>query len=282
MLTLGDRPEALDRALRSVLDQELPTGTSLEVLVLANGCGPVSVPAGVRLEALAENVGIPGGRNEGVRRTTADLLLFLDDDGYYPTRDVVVRLAAMFDADPRLGIASLKVVDSEGGAGQRRHVPRVRAGDPDRSSEVTTFLGGASAIRRAVFDTCGLYADAFFFGHEESDLAWRAIDAGFRIRYCGDIAMAHASRPPAAAGETLRLNARNRVWLVRRRLPWTLALVHLAVWAVLTAVRLRRPAAVLTWLRGARDGWREPAGERAPIRWRTAWRMTVLGRPPVI
>lgn len=279
---MGDRPEALDRALRSVLDQDLPSGTALDVLVLTNGCGPIPVPAGVRTESLATNLGIPGGRNEGVRRTSADLLLFLDDDGYYPTTDVIARLVALFDADPRLGIASLKVVDSAGGAGQRRHVPRVRAGDPDRSSEVTTFLGGASAIRREVFDTCGLYADAFFFGHEESDLAWRALDAGFRIRYCGDVPMAHASRPPAAGGETLRLSARNRVWLVRRRLPWALAVAHLAVWTVLTAVRLRRPGPFLTWLRGARDGLREPAGERAPIRWRTAWRMALLGRPPVI
>lgn len=279
---MGDRPEALDRALRSVLIQDLPRGTTLDVLVLANGCGPVDVPAGCRMEPLAENLGIPGGRNEGVRRTTADLLLFLDDDGFYPTTDVITRLVALFTAEPRLGIASLKVVDSAGGDGQRRHVPRLRAGDPDRSSDVTTFLGGASAIRRAVFEECGEYAAAFFFGHEESDLAWRALDAGFRIRYCGDLAMAHASRPPAASGETLQLNARNRVWLVRRRLPWPLALCHLAVWAVLTAVRLRRPAAVRTWLRGARDGWREPAGERSPIRWRTAWRMTLLGRPPVI
>lgn len=279
---MGDRPEALDRALRSVLDQQLPTGTTLEVLVLSNGGGPVAVPDGVRSEELATNLGIPGGRNEGVRRTSADLLLFLDDDGYYPTADVIARLVERFDADPRLGVVSLKVVDSAGGSGQRRHVPRVRAGDPDRSSEVTTFLGGASAIRRAVFDTCGGYADAFFFGHEESDLAWRALDAGFGIRYCGDIAMAHASRPPATNAESLRLNARNRVWLVRRRLPWSLAFAHLAVWAVLTAVRLRRLGLVLAWLRGLRDGWREPAGERAPIRWRTAWRMTLLGRPPVI
>jgi GT2 family glycosyltransferase len=278
VLTMGDRPEALERALRSALAQTVP----MDVLVLANGCGPVAVPAGVRMELLPENLGIPGGRNEGVRRTDADLLVFLDDDGYYPEPDAVASVVRAFEAEPRLGIVSLKVVDSEGGAGQRRHVPRLRAGDPDRSSEVTTFLGGAAAIRRAVFDTCGAYPDAFFFGHEESDLAWRALDAGFTIRYLGDVAMAHASRPPARSGDGLRLNARNRVWLVRRRLPWPLAGLHLLVWTALTAARLRSPKAMRGYLGGLVEGWREPAGERRPIRWSTAWRMTRLGRPPLI
>ncbi|MDX6274479.1 MAG: hypothetical protein QOJ92_1689 [Frankiales bacterium] len=275
---MGDRPAALARALRSALDQTVP----MDVLVLANGGAPVVVPEGVRLEVLAENLGIPGGRNEGVRRTRADLLVFLDDDGYYPEPDAVARLVAAFDADPRLGIASLKVVDSAGGRGQRRHVPRLRAGDPDHSSEVTTFLGGASAIRRSVFETCGPYADQFFFGHEESDLAWRALDAGFTVRYLGDVAMAHASRPPATTREAVRINARNRVWLVRRRLPWVLAIGHLATWTVLSALRLRSPQAIAAYFGGLLEGWREPAGERAPIRWSTAWRMTRLGRPPVI
>ncbi|MGY4966456.1 glycosyltransferase family 2 protein, partial [Streptomyces sp. 900105245] len=30
------------------------------------------------------------------------------------------------------------------------------------------------------------------------------------------------------------------------------------------------------------EGLREPAGERRPMRWRTVWRLTRLGRPPVI
>ena len=35
---------------------------------------------------------------------------------------------------------------------QRRHVPRLRAADPCGPREVTTFLGGASAVRRTVLD----------------------------------------------------------------------------------------------------------------------------------
>ena len=70
---------------------------------------------------------------------------------------------------------------SETGTTQRRHVPRLRASDPLRSSRVTTFLGGANAVRTTVFQQVGLLPDEFFYAHEETDLAWRALDAGWMI-----------------------------------------------------------------------------------------------------
>ena len=41
-------------------------------------------------------------------------------------------------------------------------------------------------------------------------------------------------------------------------------------------------AALSAAWRGYRDGLRGPAGRRKPLRARTLWRMTRLGRPPVI
>ena len=51
------------------------------------------------------------------------------------------------------------------------------------SGAVTTFLGGGSVVRRAVAGPGGGAAGRFFYAHEETDLAWRALDAGWRIRY---------------------------------------------------------------------------------------------------
>jgi hypothetical protein len=79
-----------------------------------------------------------------------------------------------------------------------------------------------------------------------------------------------------------RYNARNRVWLARRNLPWPLALTYCAVWVAMTLLRERRPAALKPWFKGFAEGWRKPAGPRRPISWRTAWRMTRTGRPPII
>jgi hypothetical protein len=76
--------------------------------------------------------------------------------------------------------------------------------------------------------------------------------------------------------------ARNRVWLAKRRLPALLVPVYLAVWTVLTAARTRSAAGLRAWCAGFAEGVRTPCPPRRPMRWATVWRMTRLGRPPVV
>lgn len=280
ILTQGDRPKELARAIDSLRAQH---GEPVEVVVVANGAGVADPPAGVGLVSLDENVGVPGGRNAGVAASTGDLVMFLDDDGWLPDRGTADRLRTAFAARPSLGIVSFRIVDPDTGRTQRRHVPRVRVGDPERSSDVTTFLGGACAIRRTVLSACGSLPEAFFYSHEETDLAWRALDAGFDITYDAGAIMYHAGGDPAARHEQFYLNnARNRVWLARRRLPAVLVPVYLGNWMVITVLRLRSATPLRIWFRGFAEGWRSFPGPRDPIRWRTVWRMARLGRPPVV
>lgn len=283
VLTMGNRPAELDRSIRSALDQK---NVDVEVILVANGIpGEWSPPiddSRVRLVRLPSNLGIPGGRNEGVAASTGDVILFLDDDGYYPSLELGRHLEDAFAADPSLGIVSFRVEDPEGGPGQRRHVPRLRAGDPARSSDVTTFLGGACAMRRTAFDAAGGLPAEFFYAHEETDLAWRAMDAGFRIVYDATAIMCHPAVLPTRHAMFYRYNARNRVWLAKRNLPWPLALTYIGVWVSMTILRERSPKALRPWFKGFAEGWRTPSGERRPMKWRTAWRMTLIGRPPII
>jgi GT2 family glycosyltransferase len=148
---------------------------------------------------------------------------------------------------------------------------------------VTVFLGGASAIRRTAFLEVGGYPALFFYGHEETDLAWRLQDRGYRLEYDAAAQMCHHAMPNARYDSFRRRDGRNRVLLARRNLPWPLALLYLADWAALTVVRERgKPAHVRPWLQGFAEGWRIDPGPRRPISLRTAWRMTRAGRPPVI
>ena len=280
VLTMGNRPVELKKAVDSALTQK---GVEVEIVLVGNGADiPGSWPETVRVVRLPENVGIPAGRNRGVEASTGELILFLDDDGYYDSTDLGAHLRDRFTADPKLGIVSFRVRDPEGGPGERRHVPRLRAGDPLRSSEVTTFLGGACAVRRAVFDAAGGLPEDFFYAHEETDLAWQALNAGYHIVYDADCVMFHPAVAPTRHAMFYRLNARNRVWLARRNLPWPVAFTYLAVWIGMTVARERKLASLRPWFGGCREGWRKPAGPRRPISWRTVWRMTRLGRPPVI
>lgn len=287
ILTMGNRIPELDRAVESALNQ---IDGDVEVVIVGNGTDvpelSATVPAGsaasIRSVRLSHNTGIPAGRNRGVEECTGDVVLFLDDDGWYADRGLVAHLRERFSTEHDLAVVSFRVKDPDGGTGQRRHVPRLRAGDPERSSPVTTFLGGACAIRRSAFLQVGGLPERFFYAHEESDLAWRLLGEGYRIEYDAKTVMYHPQVPPTRHTDFYRLNARNRVWLARRNLPWVLATLYLLNWIVLTLVRERSGPALRAWFKGFGEGLREPAGERRPMGWKTAWRMLRLGRPPIV
>ncbi|MFF5897336.1 glycosyltransferase family 2 protein [Streptomyces argenteolus] len=284
IITMGNRPEELRALLDSVAKQD---GDRIEVVVVGNGAPVPDVPPGVRTVELPENLGIPGGRNVGIEAfgpsgADVDALLFLDDDGLLPNTDTAELCRQAFEADPKLGIITFRIADPETGVTQRRHVPRLRASDPMRSSRVTTFLGGANAVRSQVIAEAGPLPGEFFYAHEETDLAWRALDAGWMIDYRADMVLNHPTTAPSRHAVYHRMVARNRVWLARRNLPVPLVPVYVGVWLLLTLVRRPSLPALKAWFGGFREGWTTPCGPRRPMRWRTVWRLTRLGRPPVI
>ncbi|WP_405609166.1 glycosyltransferase [Streptomyces sp. NBC_01511] len=284
IITMGNRPDDLRALIDSVAKQD---GDPIDVVVVGNGAPVGDVPEGVRTVELPENLGIPGGRNVGIEAFgpsggDVDVLLFLDDDGLLPGTDTAELVRAAFAADPVLGIVSFRIADPETGLTQRRHVPRLRASDPLRSSRVTTFLGGANAVRTKVIAEVGALPGEFFYAHEETDLAWRALDAGWMIDYRSDMVLFHPTMPPSRHAVYHRMVARNRVWLARRNLPAPVVPVYLGVWILLTLARRPTVPALKAWFGGFREGWTTPCGPRRPMKWRTVWRLTRLGRPPVI
>lgn len=284
VITQGNRPAELNALIASVRAQD---GPPVEIAVVANGAPLPELPEGIRTAETPENLGIPGGRNVGIELfgpdgADVDVVLFLDDDGLLPNCDSAQLLRRAFTEDPSLGIVSFRIADPDTGVTARRHVPRLRASDPLRSSRVTTFLGGASAVRTAVFPQAGQLPGEFFYAHEETDLAWRAQDAGWAIDYRADVVLHHPTTSPARHATYFHNVARNRVWLARRNLPALLVPLYLGTWFLLTLARRPSGDALKAWTGGFRAGWREPCGPRRPMRWRTVWRLTRLGRPPII
>jgi hypothetical protein len=282
ILTMGNRPAGLDRAVASTAALSQAAAGGVDVVVVGNGADLPPLPAGVTAIRLPHNVGVAAGRNAGVDACSGDVVLFLDDDGWYPDPGLGEHVTSRFAADPGLAVLSLRVVDPDGGPGVRWHVPRLRAGDPGRSSEVTTFAGGACAIRRSAYQEAGGLPALFFYGHEETDLAWRLLELGYRLEYDAAARMCHPAVPNARHATWHRLDGRNRVLLARRNLPCPLAGVYLLDWLVLTVARERSAGALRAWLSGFAEGWRMDSGGRHPISARTAWRMTRAGRPPLI
>ena len=279
VLTMGKRPADLQRAIDSVLAQR---DVSVDVVVVGNGWDPVGMPSGVHKLGLPDNVGIPAGRNAGVPCVRGDLLFFLDDDASLADPYFLASIKGRFDSDPRLGLVQPRVEDPTGAQPPGRWVPRLLVGDRTRSSYATTLWEGATAIRRSAFDAAGGWPDEFFYGHEGIDLVWRVWDAGFTCWYAADLVVHHPVIDPLRHQEFYRMNARNRVWLARRNLPVVLEPLYVGSWVVLTLARVQDKDARGAWFTGLREGLRVDPVDRRTMSWRTVWRMTKAGRPPVV
>jgi GT2 family glycosyltransferase len=280
VLTAGRRPDDLRAAIESLLAQR---GVEVDVVVVGNGCEPAGVFDGVRVVALPADVGIPAGRNAGVPHVRGELLFFLDDDARLAAPDALARVAAEFAGDPALGMLQLHVEPLiPGGARSRDWIPRLRNGDPGRSSAITVVWEGAVAIRRDVFERVGGWPAPFRFVHEGVDLGWRVMDAGCDVRYAGDVVVLHPSPSGTPHGYSYYFGARNRVWLARRYLPLPLGALYVTAFALRTVPRLKSRRAVQEAARGYRDGLRGAGPGRSPLRGRTLVRMTRAGRPPIM
>lgn len=280
VLTQGKRPDELKRAIESLFAQR---DVAVDVVVVNNGGDHIDVPGDVRMLTLQENHGIPGGRNAGIDMVDGDLLLFIDDDAALRGDDFVATAAAQFAADPKLGVLQPRVVDPAGRRSPRRFVPRLRVGDDRQASDVAALWEGTLVARRDAVEKAGRWPSPMFYMHEGVELAWRVIDAGYTVRYAGDaLETYHLAVDRERHADVYYMAARNRVWLARRNLPVLLAMAYLATWLTLDFARVRGGRNIREQIRGYRDGFRLPCGPRRPIRWRSAWRMAKVGRPPII
>ena len=276
VLTMGDRSGQLERAMQSLTSE---TGVARPIIV-NNGGGThplLEFPSAGVIE-LSENLGVPGGRDLGLRSSDSIIVGFLDDDAALSSGPE--RIIEAFEADPGLGVVALRLVDEDGETA-RRHLPRVASGGSSVGGEVAYFLGGACAIRRSAYEEVGGYFTELFYGHEEIELSWRLIDAGWSIRYLADVEVFHPRTEISRHAEGWLMTGRNRVWIARRTLPWPVALVHVTFWLAAGVVRAPKGDCRSGYLRGWWSGWRGQIDHR-PIRWSTVWKLTLLGRPPVI
>ena len=279
-LTQGTRPDDLASGLQSLLAQH---GVELDIVVVGNGWVPVGLPAGIKSLALESNLGIPDGRNRGVEQVTGDYIFFLDDDASIPSPTFLADAIAKLEADPSIGLLQPRVTDPTGKENPRRWIPRIRKGEATASGPVFSVWEGATLLPRRVFDATGGWAGPFFYAHEGIELAWRVWDQGLRTWYAGDLQANHPAIKPTRHDYYYRLNARNRVWLAKRNLPWVLVPFYVGSWTGIQLLRsVRNRDGLRAWFGGWAEGWRENPGDRRGIKWVTVWRMTRSGRPPLI
>lgn len=284
VLTQGKRPDELRRGLESLLNQRR---VALDVVCVGNGWEPTGLPDGVKTLALEENLGIPAGRNAGVKLVTGEFLFFLDDDAWLPDLDTLATMADRMRQVPEIGLIQPRVTDPSNDDSPLRWIPRLRKGDPRHSSPVFSVWEGAVCLQRQAFDRSGGWPAPFWYAHEGIELAWRVWDAGYEVWYMGDLRAAHPVMDPKRHDEYFFMNARNRVWLARRNLNWPLSWLYVGSWTARQCLEwARQPEQLRAWFKGWRDGWHSDPwadGEsHRKLKPKTVLRMTKRGRPPVV
>jgi hypothetical protein len=181
-----NRAGLVGRALDSALAQGRD---DVEIVVLDNDShdGTAELIASgypqVRLIRLARNVGCPDGRNHLYANCRGEFIVNLDDDGWM-SPGLLDQLEAVFRQDERIGVVAMRQSFPEGGVNAGRAMSRT-------FQDVGVFVGCASALRRSMLQQTGAFPADFFLFAEESYLALRALDAGYRIVSAPDIVMWH-------------------------------------------------------------------------------------------
>lgn len=154
----------------------------------------------------------PNGRarNQGVARTTAPILVFLDDDATPGHERVIANLVAPLLDDPTVGVTGAsKLLPPDASRFQRRvarEVPRVvhpvvaRAleTNPDPPSFYCEITTTCCAIRRDVFDAAGGFDETLVRG-VDTEFFVRVRRGGYRLLLVAETWAYHPAPPTLAA-----------------------------------------------------------------------------------
>jgi GT2 family glycosyltransferase len=175
-----------------------------------------------RYSVAPENLGVSRGRNYAIGLSQAPYLVFLDDDALFRNPDALQWIAPAFDSsnsDRPVGILAFKIFYQSTGEMQVNAFPHKRFNERRDwpHFETAYFSGAAHAIRRTVFEQVGVYPENFFYGMEEYDLSYRALDAGFAIRYDDRVVILHKESP---AGRLTPRDKLRGMWVNKSKVAW--------------------------------------------------------------
>jgi GT2 family glycosyltransferase/ubiquinone/menaquinone biosynthesis C-methylase UbiE len=216
---------------------------------------------------LAMNTGFANAVNCGIRASSQDLVVLLNNDA----RPESGWLEALVDASRRnRGYAFLTsklldetgtIVESTGDFLDWSGVPRQRDhGSSDEAAtdsvtEVFSGCGGATLYRRSMLNDVGLFDTRFFAYYEDVDLCFRAQLRGHHGAYVPSARVRHIGSATSNKypGMKVRLSVRNNWWLVLKNAPLPLLprmLAGLALANTGTAVHAAKADAFRAYLRG--------------------------------
>jgi glycosyltransferase involved in cell wall biosynthesis len=271
-----DRPERLARLLEGLRGQSLDRAR-FEVVVVDDGSGPSTAAVLARARTRASELtirverhprarGPAAARNTGWRAAAAQLIAFTDDD-CLPAPDWLRSALGACAAHPGAIVQGRTLPDPDEWPGQRL-MARVIVVDRPGAQYASCNI----VYPRELLARLGGFDESYGPGPtaEDTDLAWRAIEAGHRTAFASDVLVFHAVERIGVRGmlrsagrwggavrvfadhpQTRTMLYRHRWWNVWHYLLWR-SLLSLAGPAWLRRLLVARHLAQLH--RRARDG----------------------------
>jgi GT2 family glycosyltransferase len=196
------------------VEAQLGDVQSASITVVDNGSTDGSASAvsahfpRVKLFALKENRGFTGGINTALGGSSAELVVFLNNDAIPEKGWLAALTAAMRDAPPDVVSVGGRIVDLtgknidfiggvltfDGHALQNGfRYPIGSRPEPEAGAEILFACGGNMISRRAPLMALGGFDDDYFAYLEDVDFGWRSWIAGYRVVFEPRALVRHAS-----------------------------------------------------------------------------------------
>lgn len=142
-------------------------------------------------------------RNLGIAGSVSDYIAFLDSDVEL-RKDWLVTLVGFMQSNPSTGISGGKLlygsddtrINSAGGGltwagfGFDRGSGALEEAF-SRQEKVLYVCSAAMLARRELFSKIGGFDETYFYGHEDTDIGWRANIAGYKVEYVPEAVGVH-------------------------------------------------------------------------------------------
>jgi GT2 family glycosyltransferase len=202
VIATRERSDYLARCLAALRRQSVPAD-EFEVIVVDDASRtPVTVEAAAggpatRLIRLSAQAGPSGARNAGIGAAASDVIAFTDDDCRPDERWLESGLRELERGFDLVAGRTLPEPEEDRARGPFDYSMNVPGPDP-RYSTCNMFYRREVLERSGGFTASFASASGYHLG-EDTDLAWRVIEAGARAGYTDDALVYHAVRPQTFA-----------------------------------------------------------------------------------
>lgn len=186
-----NRKELLHQAITAIKNQSVP----VEVIVMDDASTDdteemmrTDFPGHIYARSPV-SLGPSHQRNEGAKRASSDIIIFLDDDTIAIDKFMIRDTLRDFN-QPAIGAIAIPFINIL----QDNHIQK-GAPDSDEVYLLHSFIGAAFAVKRDLFLALGGFRPQYFYMGEEGDFSIRLLEAGYYIK-AGTAAPAHHYQPP--------------------------------------------------------------------------------------